>query len=160
MTNETINNTTNHYAAPNTEAGVEIMREGLSVARAYSADMREASQEAIAEREKASKARVDTFSNDKGRMMNKQYEDYLAGSIAENFETVVQLTKQKTALMEEATATRIQLTREKAEAQIELDKIKKETMHLKLSKAKLWVWRILWPALGVVLGILVNLLLK
>lgn len=141
-----------------------------------------ASTEYLAQKEKQSQVKCDTFSDEKGKEQNRQYQEYLEGSIKENFQTKIALTEETIALKEEICNKKIELAQMKAEVEIELNKkraevdndLKKrqaeadikyeETLKkiekIKLNKVKLWVWRILWPALGTGMAIITYLLLN
>lgn len=158
MRNETINN--NSYA-PSLDAkdALLMLDKGMSIADAFTKEIKEASKETVAEMEKAEKSRVEVFSNEKGKALNEQYQQYLEGSIKENFEVTINLTKQKIALMEEISEARIALEQEKAKAKIEMEAIEQKIAKLKAFPAKMWAWRITYPLLGVLLGVATYLLL-
>lgn len=126
-------------------------------------------------KEAGSKVRIDTFSDEKGREQNRMYGEYLEGSIKENFEERVALVEEKIRLKQEVAEMKIQLTDERAaaereiqkkladtdieiqkkraEAEIELEKIQKRCGEIKKDKIKHTIWKFLWPALGVVAGV-------
>ena len=147
---------------PNPSA--ETIREVIRETNAAYADSREA-------REEASKARVDLYSDKKGQEQNRQYQEYLEGSIKENFETKVALVEERIALMQEISEMRITLAQEQAdtelairkrqaEADIEYENVKRKISELKFNKVKLWTWRIIWPVVGAACAALVYLLLN
>lgn len=122
-------------------------------------------------REEASKARVELFSDKKGQEQNRQYQEYLEGSIKENFETKVSLVEERIALMQEISKMRITLAQERAdaelaikkrqaEADIEYESTLKKIREVKTNKFKLWTWRVLWPAVGIGCAVLTYLLLN
>ena len=122
-------------------------------------------------REEASKARVELFSDKKGQEQNRQYQEYLEGSIKENFETKVSLVEERIALMQKISEMRITLAQERAdaelaikkrqaEADIEYESTLKKIREVKTNKFKLWTWRVLWPAVGIGCAVLTYLLLN
>lgn len=141
-----------------------------------------ASTEYLAQKEKQSQIKCDTFSDEKGKEQNRQYQEYLEGSIKENFQTKVALTEEAIALKEEICNKKIELAQMRANLEIELNKKKadaeneinkrqaeadikyeetlKKIEKIKLNKVKLWVWRVLWPALGAGMAIITYLLLN
>ena len=144
---------------------------GIALAKTISDDIKEARNEEISAKERASTARVEIFSNEKGKEQNRQYQEYLEGSIAENFATKVALTEERITLMQEIANMRITLAQEKAEAELAIKKRQaeadlqyeetlKKTKALKTNKLKLWTWRILWPSLGTIMAVIVYLLLN
>lgn len=145
---------------PNTDTIREVVRETNA---AYK-ESREAREEAV-------KARIDAYSDKKGQEQNRQYQEYLEGSIKENFETKVSLVEERIALMQEISEMRITLAQEKAdaelaikkrqaEADIEYEATVKKIVEVKTNKFKLWVWRVLWPVVGAGCAILTYLLLS
>lgn len=122
-------------------------------------------------REEAAKSRVDLYSNQKGQEQNRQYQEYLEGSIKENFETKVSLVEERIALMQEISEMRITLAQERAdaelaikkrqaEADIEYESTLKKIGEIKTNKFKLWAWRVLWPVVGAGCAVLTYLLLN
>lgn len=162
MKNETINNNTTHNnnQVLDANAAFGFIDKGLAISRELTKETKEAMGEALSEREAASKARVERFTDEKGRELNRQYQEYLEGSVGDNFAVAVDLTKQKVALMEEISQARIKIAEEKAKADIELAKVKAKIRELKLNRIKMWVWRIAYPLLGIALGVLTHILLK
>lgn len=149
----------------------EAMDSKVSAATFTIGAKEEASKSRIEAEEAAAKSRLEVFSNEKGKKQNQQYQEYLEGSIAENFETKVSLVEERIALMQEISNMRITIAQEKAnaeleirkmqaEADIELEATRKKIKALETSKLKLWVWRIVWPLLGVGCAALTYLLLN
>lgn len=162
MKNETINNNTTHNnnQVLDADAAFGFIDKGLSISQELTREREAAIEEARSEKEAASIARVERFTDEKGRELNRQYQEYLEGSVGDNFAVAIELTRQKVALMEEISQARIQIAEEKAKADIELAKVKAEIRELKLNRVKMWVWRIAYPLLGIALGILTHILLK
>ena len=131
----------------------------------------EAHKEATEASEAAARSRVDLYSNEKGQEQNRQYQEYLEGSIAENFQTKVSLVEERIALKQEISDMRITLAQERAdaelairkrqaEADLEYEDTKRKIKELKTSKVKLWAWRIVWPVVGIACAALTYLLLS
>lgn len=140
-----------------------------------------AKEKVIAEEEKGSKARIDTYSNEKGKQANEQYRMYLEGSIAENFSTKTSLVEEKLALMEQISKLKMQLNEEKAKTELELmkqknetkiecdkmlaetewqlEKTKREISALKKPTIVQKIWNIACPLLGIGLGALTYFLM-
>lgn len=140
-----------------------------------------AREQVVAEREKGSMARLDTYSNEKGKQANEQYRTYLEGSIAENFSTKTSLVEEKLALMEQISTLKMQMNEERArtelelmkkknETQIECDKLiaqtnwelektKKEIADLKKPSKAQKFWNIACPFIGVAMGVLAYFLM-
>jgi hypothetical protein len=153
------------------EAAGQLMDRDTLHAQARSREIQEAREQVIAAREDASRAHIDRYSDEKGREANKQFEEYLEGSIAENFRTKIALVNERNDLAKEVCDLRLALAQERAEAEIaikrrqaeadlEYEMTMKKIHTVKASKAKLWVWRILWPALGVAVSVLTYILLN
>jgi hypothetical protein len=194
--------TTNNYVSTNSDSKVvQELRAGSTEANKAILDtthecvekIEKASSDYLAQKEKQSQVKCDTFSDEKGKEQNRQYQEYLEGSIKENFKTKCELVDESLALKEEICNKKIELAQMKANVEIELNKkraevdfelekkkldveneIKKkqseaelkyeETLEkikgLELNKVKLWVWRVLWPMLGVGMSIITYLLLN
>ena len=138
-------------------------------------------EKVIAEKEEGSKARIDTYSNEKGKEANEQYRVYLEGSIAENFSTKTSLVEEKLALMKQISILKMQLNEEKAQTELELmkkknetkiecdkmlaeaewqlEKTKKEISALKKPTIIQKIWNIACPFLGIGLGALTYFLM-
>lgn len=161
MKNETINKTTvTKQQVLDAIVASDLIDKGLAISHELTQETKEAIDEAREEREAASKARVERFSDEKGCELNRQYQEYLENSVGANFAMTIDLTKQKVALMEEISQARIKIAEEKAKADIELAKVKAKIQEVKLNRVKMWVWRIVYPLLGIALGILTHVLLK
>lgn len=146
-------------------AASQLYGKEVGMVKTLSDEIKEARVEEIDAKERASKSRVDIFSNEKGKEQNRQYQEYLEGSIKENFDTKVALVEERLALMEEISNMRITLANEKAEtelaikrrkaeADLEYENLKKKINGIKYHKVKMWVWRILWPMVGLAVGVL------
>lgn len=151
-------------------AASQLYGKEVGMVKKLSDEVKEARREEIAAAERASTSRIDIYSNEKGEEQNRQYQEYMEGSIAENFRIKTGLVEERVALMQEIAEMRIQLSKERAdneiaiqkrqaEAQIEYDATMKKIGAIKASKVKMWIWRVLWPILGVGCGILAFVLL-
>ena len=155
-----------------TPVGVKVIpNPNVTVIKEVVTETNNAYAESRTARDEASKARVELFSDKKGQEQNRQYQEYLEGSIKENFETKVSLVEERIALMQEISEMRITLAQERAdaelaikkrqaEADIEYESTLKKIGEVKTNKFKLWVWRVLWPAVGAGCAALTYLLLN
>ena len=58
-----------------------------------------ATDKVIAAKEQGAMARVETFSDEKGKQLNQQYGKYIEGSVAESFAIKTQLFEERQQLM-------------------------------------------------------------
>lgn len=154
----------------------------LSYSDKLSEDIKQAKNKVIEENEKASIARMDTFSNEKGREANLQYKEYIEGSVAESFAIKTKLFEEKQRLLDEISKMRSQLQEERLDAEleikrklneveleikrkqndaeIELERVKKQISEEKKPKKTQLFWNIICPILGIALGALTYFLLS
>lgn len=136
----------------------------------------EAEREITRLREEQSQVRIDTYSDAKGREQNAQYDEYLSGSIQENFEEQIRLAQERANLIREIAELRSQLqierttvemellkmktevenevARKRNEADLMIENAKREIKEMKTSKAKTITMAILCPLGGIALGVL------
>ena len=115
-------------------------------------------------------ARVDTFTDQKGREINKLYGDYIEGSIAESFAIKTKLFEERQRLLSDISSMRLQLQEERMNAELEIRKqrqdadlelkrVKQEIADLKKPSKIHKFWNIFCPFLGISLGVLTYVLL-
>lgn len=165
---ETINNstTTNYSNTHKTSAreDFELAREMIDVTGKSPEQIKAAMEEVIKAREAVAKSNVELFTNEKGIAQNEMYDAYMKGAINQNFTTATDLNKAKInferycaekeiELMKKEAETEVACQKKISEANLKLEAIKKEADEIKANKRQLWINRIFWPLLGIVLGV-------
>ena len=128
-----------------------------------------AQQEALGAREEAMRSRIDIYSNEKAQEQQRQYEEYIHGSVAQNFETRTRLFDEELALrqmradaeiqiLRRTTEADLEIARRQAEADIQLQKTKREINEAKMATIATWLWRIGVPVVSIISGILAGLI--
>lgn len=154
-----------------------LFSETLNLTEKLSSKIEQASERVMEEREKVveektkgAMARVDTFTDQKGREINKIYGDYIEGSIAESFAIKTKLFEERQQLLSDISSMRLQLQEEKMNAELEIRKqrqdadlelkrVKQEIADLKKPSKVNKFWNIFCPFLGIGLGALTYVLL-
>lgn len=147
-----------------------LFSETLDLTKELSSKIEQASEKVVEEKEKGAMARVDTFTDQKGREINKIYGDYIEGSIAESFAIKTKLFEERQQLLSDISSMRLQLQEEKMnveleirkqrqDADLELKKVKQEIADLKKPSKVRKFWNIFCPFLGIGLGVLTYVLL-
>lgn len=167
-----------YNANPNNDKTISAVYQGqkdlftttVAAGERYVDRLESATDKVIAAKEQGAMARVETFSDEKGKQLNQQYGQYIEGSVAESFAIKTQLFEERQQLMMDISQMRLQIKEEKMEAELEirkqkqeaefeLEQIKKEMKALKKPSKVQKFWNIFCPFLGIGLGALTFVLL-